>query len=208
MRDRAIGQHHLLLEHVVDRLAVEHRARAARIVGHHAADRGAAGGRDVGREPEAVRLELRVQLVEHDARLDARPALLDVQLQNAIEILRGVDDDPGADGLAGLRRAAATHRQRTAMLRTDSDDADQIFARPRQDDPCRLDLIDAGVGGIERAGDAIETDLAGGVAFKIALQLAGGRRHHSCERPCRSRSSRGLDVASARRKTGGLPSCL
>ena len=61
-------------------------------------------------------LELRVQLVEDDAGLDARPALFDVQLQDAVEILRRVDDDAGADGLAGLRRAAAPQRERAAML--------------------------------------------------------------------------------------------
>ena len=42
------------LEHVIDRLAVQHGARAAGVVGDHAADRGAAGGRDVGRESQAV----------------------------------------------------------------------------------------------------------------------------------------------------------
>ena len=65
-------EHHLLLEHVIDRLAVEHRARTARIVGHHAADRGAAGGRDVGCESQSVRLELRRSA--RRARFPARPA--------------------------------------------------------------------------------------------------------------------------------------
>ena len=58
--------------------------------------------------------ELRVQLVEHDARLDARPALRDVHFEHAVEVLRRVDLKAGADRLAGLRRAAAAHRQRTA----------------------------------------------------------------------------------------------
>ena len=43
------------LEDVIDRLAVEDRPRAARVVRDHAADGGAAGGGDVGREAEAVR---------------------------------------------------------------------------------------------------------------------------------------------------------
>ena len=36
-------------------------------------------------------LQLRVQLVEHDARLDPRPALGDVHLEDAVEVLRGVE---------------------------------------------------------------------------------------------------------------------
>ena len=46
-------------EHVVARVAVAQRARAAGIVAGHAADGGARGGRDVDRKPQAVRLELR-----------------------------------------------------------------------------------------------------------------------------------------------------
>ena len=112
-----------------------------------------------------------VQLVEDDPRLDARPALADVQLQNAVEILRRVHDDAGADGLAGLRRASAPHRQRTAMRGADPDDADQVFPGPGEDDAPRLDLVDAGVGGIQRAGDAIETDLPGQLVLEIAAEI-------------------------------------
>ena len=57
-------------EHVLAGVAVAQRARAAGIVAHHAADGGARGGRDVDREPQAVRLEPAVELVEHDAGLD------------------------------------------------------------------------------------------------------------------------------------------
>ena len=46
------------------------RARAAGVVAGHAADRRLRAGRDVDRKPEAVRLQLRVQRVEHDAGLD------------------------------------------------------------------------------------------------------------------------------------------
>ena len=87
MRDRAVRQDDVLLEDVVDRLAVQHRARAAGVVRDHAADGRAAGRGNVGREPETVRLQLRVQLVEDDAGFDPRPALGDVHLDNAIEVL-------------------------------------------------------------------------------------------------------------------------
>ena len=82
MGDAAIGEEHRLFENVVDGLAVEDAARAARIVGHHAADGGAAGGGDIGREAQAERGQLGVQIVQHDARLDAHPALGGVDFED------------------------------------------------------------------------------------------------------------------------------
>ena len=69
---------------MIDGLAVEHGACAAGVVGHHAADGGAAGGGDVGREAQAVRLQAARSVVEHDARLDAHPALFDVQFEKRL----------------------------------------------------------------------------------------------------------------------------
>jgi hypothetical protein len=112
---------------------------------------GPAGSGDVGSESQPVSFELRVQFIEHDARFDAGPPLLDVQFEDMIEIFRRVDDEAGANRLPRLRRPSAAHRHRTAMLRTSADDADQIVPRARKDDPPGLNLVDAGVSGIERA---------------------------------------------------------
>ena len=102
MRDARVGQHHLELEHVIDRLAVQNRSRAAGIVGDHAAHGGAARRGDVGREAQAMRPERRVQFVQDDAWLDARPSLLDVYFQHAVEVLRGVELKARTDRLARL----------------------------------------------------------------------------------------------------------
>jgi hypothetical protein len=127
-RHGSVRQHDVLLDDVIDRLAVVHRPRPARVVAHHAAYGGAAGGGDVGREPQAVRAKLRVQLVEDDAWFDARPAFGDVHLEDRVQILRGVDDEAGSDRLTALRRAAAAHGERTAGLGADADDLDEILA--------------------------------------------------------------------------------
>ena len=78
-----------------------------------------------GAKRDVVRPQRGVQLVEHDARLDSRPALGGVHLEDAVEILRRVDHESGADRLPGLRRAAAAHGERTAKLRADADEADR-----------------------------------------------------------------------------------
>jgi hypothetical protein len=96
---------------VIDRLAIDHRPCPGGVVGDHPADGGAAGAGNIRREAQALCRQGRVQIIEHDAGLDAGPALLDVHLEQAIEILRRIDDESRADGLSRLRRAAATHRQ-------------------------------------------------------------------------------------------------
>ncbi len=68
-RPRPSAQNHVLVEHVVDGLAVDDGPRATRIVGHHAADRGSAGGRQVRCESQSQRSKLGVEIVEDDARL-------------------------------------------------------------------------------------------------------------------------------------------
>jgi hypothetical protein len=145
-RDRAVRQHHFLLEHVINRLAVENRARTARVIAHHAAHGGAARCGNIRCEPQVVGLQLRVQLVEHDSGLDAGPALFDIQFEDAVEVLRGIDDNPCADRLSALRRATATHRDRTPVRGADAHDLDEILARTRKDDALGIDVIDAGVG--------------------------------------------------------------
>jgi hypothetical protein len=57
------------------------------------------------------------------------------------------------------------------MLGAGADDPDQIVARARKDHAPRFYLIDAGVGGIERTGDLVETDLAGRPGLEIAAEI-------------------------------------
>src|SRR5687768_12817700 len=56
------------------------------------------------------------------------------------------------------------------MARGDGDRADDIVTRARHNDGERLDLINAGVGGIERTRYPIEPDLAVNRRFEIASQ--------------------------------------
>src|SRR5262249_39999405 len=67
--DAAVRQGDDLFQHVVDGLAVQDTASAARVVGHHAADGGAAGCGDIGGESQTERSELRLQLVQHHSSL-------------------------------------------------------------------------------------------------------------------------------------------
>jgi hypothetical protein len=117
-----------------------------------------------------VRAKRGVQLVQHDARLDPRPPFGGVQLEEPIEVFRRIDLKARADGLAGLRRAAASRGDRDAVPPRDLDNANDVLTRSGNDDAERLDLIDARVGGVERARDPIEPDFARYRLFEIALK--------------------------------------
>ena len=65
-------------------------------------------------------------------------------------------------------RCHATHRDRAAELPADLDRFDDVRPRLGDDDADRLDLIDARIGGVERARDLVEPDFA----FKARLERA------------------------------------
>src|SRR5215831_13662495 len=92
---------------MIDGLAVNERVRPRRIVGNHAADGGSIRCGNVRREVQAMWLGRLVEVVEHAARLHARPAFRGVDLQDAIEMLRAIEDDTRSDALTSLRCAAA-----------------------------------------------------------------------------------------------------
>ena len=60
---------------------------------------------------QPVRLQCQVQLVQDAAGTETDPALGDVDFQNLVEVLGAIEDQAGADRLAGLRGAAAARRQ-------------------------------------------------------------------------------------------------
>ena len=157
---RAVGQQQRHLAHVVGGHAVQDRVRAGRVVGHHAAQRGAVAGAGIGSEHQAVRLELRVEQIEVDAGLHARPALLRVDLQHLIHVLGEVDDERRADRLARQRRAAAARQHADAVPGGQFDGGRDIVGMPRNNDADWLDLVVAGVGRIQHAAGAIEAHLA------------------------------------------------
>ena len=159
-----------LFQHVVDRLAEKYATSAARIVAHHAANGGAAGGGDVWSKAKAQRSELGVQLIQYDARLYPDPALFGIYFEDSVVILRGIRYDALADYLAGLRRAASTHSDRAAESAADFDQADDILAVLGDYDAQRLNLINASVRRVERSRNLVEADLALNLALEFPVQ--------------------------------------
>ena len=170
--------------HVVAHGAVDDGARAAGVVARHAAQGGARRGRDVDGKPQAVGLEIGVQVIEHQTRFDQGLAPRGIEVENLVQMFRQIDDQGFADRLAALRGAAAARQNRHAGVAGDGDDRFHVLGVLGHDDAQGFDLIDRGVRRIAPARERIEQDLAldrglqaagkGGVALGGAAARGGG----------------------------------
>ena len=170
MRARAVGQHGVDRQHVLARIAVTQRARAAGIVADHAADGGARRGRDIDRKPQPGGFQLAIELVEHDARLDHAAPAGDVEIEHAVEIMRAIDHQPVIDRLPGLRRAAAARRHRHPFRAANPDRPFGFLYGARRHHAERHDLVVRGIGGIAPTGEGVETHLAHLLGLQAAFQ--------------------------------------
>ena len=158
--------------HVVAHGAVDDGARTAGIVARHAAQGGARRGRDVDGKPQAVGLEIGVQVIQHQARFDQGLAARRIELENLVQMLGQVDDQGLADRLAALRGAAAARQDRHAFAARDGDDRFHVLGILGHDDAQGFDLIDRGIRRIAPARKRIEQDLS----LDRGLQAAGEGR--------------------------------
>ena len=179
MRERAVREQRLDRDHVVAHGAVAHRAAAAGIVAGHAADGRARGGRDIDRKPQPVRLELAVEIVEHDARLDRAAGALDVEIEDARQIFRAIDDQRFADRLPGLRRSAAARQHGRTLAARNRYRPIGFFDGARRDHAHRHDLVVGRVGGVAAARKTVELNLAGQFGLQPPLQTGHDYRHVS-----------------------------
>ena len=117
-RGLAAGEHGREAQDLVLALAVHDGAGAGRVVADHAGDRRLVDGGRVRTELEAVRRRGRVERRLHHAGLDASPAAVRVDLEDAVE-LEAVDGDAGPDRLPGDAGGGAARDDRQAGLRGD-----------------------------------------------------------------------------------------
>jgi hypothetical protein len=146
---------------VVHHVAVVQRARAARVVAGHPAERGLRRRADVDREPQAVLAQPAVQFVEDDARLDGDRLRGCIERHHAVQVLAVVDDEPGTDGLPALRAAGATRNDRHPECRADLGRSAHVVVARRDEDRERLHLVDRGIGRVARARRGVGHDGAG-----------------------------------------------
>ena len=169
-RGSPVGQHRRQRPDMIDRLAVHHRPRAGRVVADHPAKRRPAGGRHVRPELQPVLADRPVQVVEYHSRLHPDPPSGDVHLADVVEVLRAVQNDARSDGLAREAGATAARGDGDLQLGGDLHRGRQVVGRLRHDDAKRLDLVEAGVGGVEPARGVVKANLTGNVPAQVTDQ--------------------------------------
>ena len=173
-RGCAVGQQSIDPADVVHHVAIAQGARAAAVVGGHAADRGAARRRRVDRKEQFVLPQRSVEAVEHHPRLDPRPAPFDIDRDDPVHISAAIEDKRTGHGLPALRGAGAARQNRHAFLAGDRDRRRGVLAIARDHDAQRLDLIDRRVGGVAPAAERVEQDLAADLAAQPRLETRCG----------------------------------
>ena len=107
-----------------------------------------------------MRLQGRVEMAEHDPRLNHGASAIGVDLKHVAEIFRAVEDQGSIDRLAALTGAAAAGQDRDIALACDRHCGRDILDRARHENADRLDLVNGGVGRIAAAIGAREQHLA------------------------------------------------
>src|SRR3954451_4876504 len=163
-------------------------------------------------------LELAVKVIEHDARLDHAAMVCDIERDDAVQMLRYIDNDAVIYGLTALRGAATAWRDHLPGIAADRQRPQGLIHVPGNHHSRRHDLIKRGIGRIAAAVKRIEQNLARDFAAQTRRKRAvvspiptvsGPRRRHwliSCEAvdclasrvsPCKTKAAfRGIDQAS------------
>ena len=93
-----------------------------------------------------MRLQIGVQLIQHQARLYRHPPAFDVQGNNTCESLADIQHQGFAHGLAALRGAAASGQNGNALVPRDLDGAHHVRFVMGHHHANGFDLIDRGIG--------------------------------------------------------------
>ena len=115
----AIAQDHVEAAHMIDGLAVDDRVRARGVIADHAAEVGPARSGNVGTEHQAVRRQGAVELIENNARLHAGSLARGIDVEDLVEVLAAIDDQPRADRLPRQASAAAARHDRHVHFQGD-----------------------------------------------------------------------------------------
>jgi hypothetical protein len=168
-----VGQHVERMD-VVGGAARHHRVHAAGVVADHAAKRVVRVRRRIGSERQVMRLGRIAQRVEHAAWLHVRALLLGVERDDAVEILRAIDDDGDVAALSGEAGAGAAREHRRTLRAARGDRRDDVLDRARHDDADRHLAVERAVGRVERAAAAVEAHFRRGVATQLRGERVGG----------------------------------
>jgi hypothetical protein len=125
-----------------------------------------------------VRLEKRIQLIEHDAGADAHREMVEVEIVDLAIVPREIDDQSFADGVADQAGTRAARRHRNILIRGYANHGARFRRAPRKGDAGRFDLVNRCVGGVKLPRQIIEPDGAPGAAKLFFLSRSHRAYQH------------------------------
>ncbi len=170
-RPAAVGEDDAKPADVIDGLAVDDGTRPGGVVADHAAEVRAAGRGHVWTELQTVFGQGAIERIEDDTRLHADDARGGIDVENGVEVFAAIDNDAGADRLAGQAGSAAARRDWHLRLGRDLHGGDEILDTFGNDDAERLHLVNAGIGAVQTARGGIEAHFAGQVLAQMAAEV-------------------------------------
>ncbi len=176
----AVRQNNLGRENVIGSCAVNRNVRTGGIVRNHTADGCARAGRDVGPETKSVRIEKRIQLIEHHTRADADAAIVDVEIVDLAIVAREIDDQSFANCVPDQACAGAARCNRNVILGGGFDNGARVLRAGWKGHAEWFDLIDRRVSGVKLAGEIVEAHIATRSADPL---LSGGTGHWAANLP-------------------------
>jgi hypothetical protein len=197
---RAVGEQRVDRQHMVAHDAVADRAGAAGVVARHAAERRPRGRGDVDRKPQPMGFERPVEFVQHDAGLDDAAPVGGVDLDDAVEMPRRVEDERFVDRLAALRGAATARQNADAGSSRDGERRGHVGGVARRGDGDRHHLVMRGIGRIAPAREAVEPHLALQRPAETLFQ-SGPRRHETSVTPAAGAAPARRRASAARKRT-------
>ena len=112
-------------------------------------------------------------MIEDHAGVDPGQLALSIQIEDAVQVLRMVDDHRDVAALPGEARAAAAGEDGGAVLPTQRHGLDHVFHGSRDDHADRDLPVTGGVGRIQGAGSGIEAHLALDAGRQFRFEGAG-----------------------------------
>jgi hypothetical protein len=139
----------------------------------HASQAAVVFARRIGSEKGPVALHIAVELAHDHARLHPDPGSVRSDFEDTVHVAGEVHLDTRPHGAARQTRAVAPRDQGKASFSRIRRETGDILGVSRGHDSQGLDLVEAGVGGVEYARDGVELDVSGEQAAKIALHSGG-----------------------------------
>ena len=133
---------------------------ARRVVGDHAAQGGPRRGCHIRAEPQTVRVEKGVELVENDSRPNADRPRLEVEVRDSAIVARKIHHQPAAESAPREPGARPPRRDFDTAAGSCGEQHRGFPGRAREGHRCRFDAIDGGIHRVQAPGESIRPDLA------------------------------------------------